>query len=66
MTEWEDCKHDDFFTLNLTENDNCKCYDEYEYDQKWLETVMLVVWYVFIHSAWLVIEDRWRVYLSLS
>ena len=24
MTEREDCKHHDFFTLNLTENDNCK------------------------------------------
>ena len=34
MTEWEDCKHDVFFTLNLTENDNCKHYNEYEYDRK--------------------------------
>ena len=25
-----------FFTLNLTENDNCKRYDEYEYDRKQL------------------------------
>ena len=29
-----DYKHDVFFNLNLTENDNCKRYDEYEYDQK--------------------------------
>ena len=34
MTEREDCKRYIFFTLNLTENDNCKCYNEYEYDQK--------------------------------
>ena len=38
MTEWEDCKRDDFFTLNLTENDNCKRYNEYEYDRKRLLT----------------------------
>ena len=34
MTEWEDCKRYIFFTLNWTENYNCKCYDEYEYDRK--------------------------------
>ena len=33
MTEWEDCKHFVFFTLNLTENENCKCYDWYEYER---------------------------------
>ena len=32
---WEDCKKK--FTLKLTENDNCKRYDEYEYDRKRLE-----------------------------
>ena len=32
MTEWEDCKRADFLTLNLTENDNCKRYDEYDND----------------------------------
>ena len=31
MTDWEDCKRDDFFTLNLTANDNCKPYEEYVY-----------------------------------
>ena len=29
----EDCKRY-FFTLNMTKNDNCKRYIEYEYDQK--------------------------------
>ena len=34
MTEnAENCKHK-FFTLNLTQYDNCKPYDEYEYDRK--------------------------------
>ena len=36
MTEWEDCKYDGFFTLNLTKNDNSKRYNKYEYDRKWL------------------------------
>ena len=30
----KDCKHYVFLTLNLTEKDNCKHYDEYEYDRK--------------------------------
>ena len=29
------------FTLNLTENDNCKRYGEYEYDLKQLQTFRL-------------------------
>ena len=39
MTEnAKDCKRYVFFTLKLTKNDNCKRFDEYEYDQKGLET----------------------------
>ena len=35
MTEnAEDCKRYFFLTLKLTENDNCKRYDEHEYDRK--------------------------------
>ena len=34
MTEWKDCKREIFLTLNLTENYNCKRYDDYEYDRK--------------------------------
>ena len=39
MTEnAEDCKRYYFFKLNLTKYNNCKCYDEIEFDRKRLET----------------------------
>ena len=41
MTEnAEDCKCYGFFTLNLTKNDKCKRYDEYEYDRKRLPSTL--------------------------
>ena len=37
-----------FLTLNLTENDNCKRYDEYEYDRKRLLSTVHIYWPFFI------------------
>ena len=34
MTENAEDSKRYFFTLKLTENDNCKRYDEYKYDRK--------------------------------
>ena len=53
MTEnAEDCKRYVFFlTLNLTKNDNCKRYDEYEYDRKQLlSTVNIYIMFTVLRS----------------
>ena len=63
MTKWEDCKRDTrrlnimfLFTLNLTENDNCKRYGEYEYDRKRLQTFRLTGnitdYYLYLQIDW--------------
>ena len=40
-----------FFTLNMTENDKCKCYDEYEYDQKVSVLSLMKTRSIYVYSA---------------
>ena len=52
MTQ-EDGKREFFLTLNLTENDNCKCNNDYEYERKRLLSTVNILAVTFIANKML-------------